>query len=283
MNVSNSKKAYSLCGAFIIAATLLFGAPEPALAAPRCDSFTASANVIDEGERVTLRWRTTGAGQVRISPGVGLVALDGSAVVRPVDDTLYTLIASRGDASDTCTVHVDVLEEDASGTDSLRCTLFRVSESVISAGERVTLYWWTSGGSELVITDDRGRAVFQTTDDDATERGDIVVSPSRSTEYTLLVQRGSRENACTAYIELEGDMQRAQAVSLASARGGVRGDDGEPLTAPVGSISLTQVPYTGATGSAGFPPGVFNVLLALWAACMAYVFVLRRGAALGLR
>jgi len=58
-------------------------------------NFTASPPAIREGELTTLTWEVGGSGSVKIDPDVGDVSLSGSRTVRPMKDTLYTLIATN--------------------------------------------------------------------------------------------------------------------------------------------------------------------------------------------
>lgn len=60
---------------------------------PRILSFTADPMELDAGGTSTLRWKTEFATSVRIEPGVGAVALQGSQAVSPQHTTTYTLTA----------------------------------------------------------------------------------------------------------------------------------------------------------------------------------------------
>ncbi|MBI4086384.1 hypothetical protein HY416_00160 [Candidatus Kaiserbacteria bacterium] len=235
----------------------------------RCDSFSASPSSIDEGDTTTLRWETTGATSVEISDGIGSVGSDGSRTVSPDNDTTYTLVARRGSDTATCSTSVNVDENNGGGggssSSSPRCELFRASDDDITAGERVTLRWRTEDGSELRIEDDRDNEIFETNDDDDVDDGEVTVRPTRDTRYTLTVERGSRDDECTTRIDVED-----REVSLILDR------DQQPLT----SISLSQVPYTGFDAGP-FLTTVFYVLLALWAASVTYVLVIKKGSVFG--
>src|ERR1017187_8515170 len=73
---------------------------------PVISSFTASPSSIVGGNSSTLLWSTTGATTVSIAPGVGSVALSGSATVTPSATTIYTLTATK--ASGTVTAQATV-------------------------------------------------------------------------------------------------------------------------------------------------------------------------------
>jgi hypothetical protein len=151
------------------------------------------------------------------------------------------------------------------GSSSPRCELFRGSDTSINAGERVTLRWETRRGSELRIEDDRNNEIFQTSDDDEVDDGEVIVRPVRDTRYTLTVERGSRDDTCTVRIDVGN-----QNVSLILDR------DQQPLT----SISLTRVPYTGFDAGP-LLKSIFYTLLGLWSMSIAYVLVIKKGAVFG--
>lgn len=58
-----------------------------------CDMFEANPSSVRRGDDVTLTWETTDADEVEIDNGVGSVSRDGSVVVNPTNDTVYTLTA----------------------------------------------------------------------------------------------------------------------------------------------------------------------------------------------
>ena len=61
---------------------------------PVIDSFTATLDIIIEGESSTLAWETTNVTSVSIDQGVGSQPVDGSVVVSPAVTTTYTLTAT---------------------------------------------------------------------------------------------------------------------------------------------------------------------------------------------
>ncbi len=74
---------------------------------PPTVSFSASKTRIDRGEAITLRWSSTRASSVSISP-IGSVAKSGSKVVRPTSTTTYRVIARGpgGSVSKSITITV---------------------------------------------------------------------------------------------------------------------------------------------------------------------------------
>ncbi len=88
--------------------------------APRCQLFEASDDSVTAGERVVLRWETSRANEITLYEGTmrngdEIFATDdddevdeGEFVVRPTEDTTYTLHLERGSRDRTCKVEVEV-------------------------------------------------------------------------------------------------------------------------------------------------------------------------------
>ncbi|MCX6004343.1 MAG: hypothetical protein NT082_01505 [Chloroflexi bacterium] len=70
--------------------------------------FTASPPAIRVGEQTNLTWDVAGSGRIKIDPDIGDVSLSGSRTIRPMHDTLYTLIATNDQGVVNATVKVDV-------------------------------------------------------------------------------------------------------------------------------------------------------------------------------
>src|SRR5262245_42768318 len=81
--------------------------PPPAPAAPTV-SLQASPTMIQKGESATLKWSSTNATELNLSPGVGRVAAEGSQEVRPETSTTYTITATGpgGSAEDSARITV---------------------------------------------------------------------------------------------------------------------------------------------------------------------------------
>ena len=84
--------------------------PATAPAAVPTATLRAAPAVIEQGQSTTLSWNSTNATELRLEPGLGLVASQGSTVVTPERSTTYTVVASspggRADASARVTVNV---------------------------------------------------------------------------------------------------------------------------------------------------------------------------------
>lgn len=228
-------------------------------------SFDASDTSIDRGDDIVLNWNVTGADSVSITD-IGTVSLTGSQTVSPNSDTTYTLTATKNNQTINCPVSIDVDSGGGGGggSSSPRCEL-EISDTRISRGEEITLEWDSTRARELEIVDDRGN-VLVTTDDllnrdkDDLFEGEITLRPTRDTEYTLTVERGSRDRVCRVEVEVEDGQ----------VLGVVR--DQQPLVA---GIALSQVPYT------GFEAGpvltlMFYMLLMAWALYVAYFIAIRK-------
>lgn len=79
----------------------------------RCVSLTASETTIEEGEEITLSWRTENATSITINNGIGSVrpVAAGSIRVSPDDDTTYVATVRNATQSDNCEVSVNVRED----------------------------------------------------------------------------------------------------------------------------------------------------------------------------
>ena len=224
-----------------------------------CDAFSASPNSFSSGGgETTLSWETTDATDVSIS-GVGDVAVDGSVKVDVNNDTNFVLTATDSEGNkDTCSVDVSVDSGGGGGggSSSPRCDLFEVSRT-LSNGD-IVLHWETRRGFDMRIEPN----LLETTDNDYIEDGYATVTPQTNVRYTLVVERGSRDDTCT--------LDTGPGITVITDR------DQQPVT----SISLTQIPYTGFDAGP-FLAGLFYSVLVLWSLGIAYVLVIRRGTVFG--
>ena len=225
-----------------------------------CDSFTVSDSRVDEGDYVTLRWRTSNADDVDINRGVGDVADDGEERVRVYNNSTFTLTA-RGDGyTDTCRVSVDVDDEKRSSkkkksNDDLQCTL-TISDSHIAAGQPVTLSWNNESADRAVLKDSHGEEIFDTREDSKIDedKDAITLRPTTPTEYTLTVYDGNKREKCT----VSTDTQKVIAATRVQ-----------------GGINLGSVPYTGFEAGPMLT-AIFYGLVVLWGVVIAYVLVIRK-------
>ncbi len=84
--------------------------PPPPPKAPAVAQFLAEPSTIERGQSSTLRWSTSDATDVSISPGIGSVSASGTRRVFPSDTTTYNLTAkgAGGTVSERATVTVTV-------------------------------------------------------------------------------------------------------------------------------------------------------------------------------
>ena len=126
------------------------GKAPPRPKAPTIGSFSASPSSIDKGKSSTLKWSTSNATSVFISPGIGKVSTSGSRTVSPSKTTTYTLTATNSTKSVKATARVTVRPPSTvSG---------RISASpnpcTIAAGKRTcttTLTWSATGTTGLLV------------------------------------------------------------------------------------------------------------------------------------
>mgnify|MGYP002620735094 CR=1 FL=1 len=235
-----------------------------------CDSFSASpTNLPRGGGEVNLVWTTTGASKVSINNGIGNVDPDGDTTINVTEDTQFTLtIEDLAGNRVQCDASVDVASGGGGGgSSSPRCEL-EISDRRVKTGQPVTITWDNTRVNEMAIEDNRGNVIVDTEKDSSIDEdeGSIVVRPTRDTEYSMTVTRGSRERVCRVEVEIEDEVTVIESRTQ------------EPLVA---GIALTSVPYTGFEAGP-FLTFIFYALLALWAAIVAYFLVVRERTVLGI-
>lgn len=153
---------------------------------PRIVSFEASPDVIEEGEEVTLSWKTENAESVEIRDAAGnpvdlggAPAGEGSVAIVPSASTTYTLRAIAGELSVEAEASVrvrgaPVLEVAASPTE-------------IRYGEKTTLSWTMTEGETLRIERD-GTVILETND----ASGEFADEPSLTATYVFTATRADK-------------------------------------------------------------------------------------------
>ena len=227
---------------------------------PRCDSLTASDTRVNDGDYITLTWRTTDANRVSINQGIGNVSNDGNKRVRITGDTTFTLTARDKNDSDTCTVTIRVDEEEEEEEDDKevpRCRLY-ISDTKITAGQAVELRWNNERTDRAVLKDSHGKEIFDTKDDRKFDEDadKITLHPTRATDYTLTVYNKNVTRTCTVGVDMEK-------VSVTGVR--------------YQGINLGQVPYTGFEAGPVLTFAFYGVV-ALWGLIMGYVLVFKKTA-----
>jgi peptidoglycan-associated lipoprotein len=82
-------------------------------------SLDASRTNVTRGQSVTLRWSSTNATSVRVTPEVGSVAAQGATTVAPTESTTYTAMATGPGGSATASAHITVTVAAASAAPSV--------------------------------------------------------------------------------------------------------------------------------------------------------------------
>jgi uncharacterized cupredoxin-like copper-binding protein len=239
-----------------------------------CNSFTASPSSLPQGGGTTqLSWTTTGASYVNLDQGVGTnLRINDSKSVFVPDNRNYTLTAydSQGH-SVSCVTSVSVDHGGGGGgggggTTRPSCTLFHTSTHNVSAGQKATLSWTTIRGSELTITDNRDKEIFNTSNRDEVWNGQVDVAPTRDTKYTLTVSKNGKTDSCDVQVYADNGGAGVTVIR-----------DRQPVT----TITFRDVPYTGFDAGP-ILAGTFYALLAMWALVAAYVIVIQKGSVMGL-
>ena len=151
-------------------------------------SFTANPTNITSGQPSTLTWNVTGATAVTIAPGLGSVALQGSAPVSPTQTTTYLLTASNGGVQQTAQVTVVV-----GGTSQTQVQYCYATPTNIMPGESATLNWGTVNATSVSISPNVGTVAIN---------GNVPVSPAQTTTYTVTAMgaAGATSNTCSVTV-----------------------------------------------------------------------------------
>lgn len=81
--------------------------PPPPPARPTV-TLRAEKTFIQRGESTSLRWSSTNATDLTLSPGIGTVSPEGSTTVNPTDSTTYTITAKGPGGTSDATVRITV-------------------------------------------------------------------------------------------------------------------------------------------------------------------------------
>jgi hypothetical protein len=131
--------------------------------------------------KATLGWSVTGADNVSIDQGIGLVKSSDNLTVTLTASTTYTLTAMKGNfkAVDTTTV----LNCTAPPVGSLpTIAYFDTTPNAIPPGEIITMVWQVKGADKVTIDNGIGPVAAQ---------GRLPIMPSGTTVYTLTATNAS--------------------------------------------------------------------------------------------
>jgi len=147
--------------------------------------FSASPDVIQKGQSVTLTWQVTNASIIEIE-GIGMVEASGSKKVKPAENTTYTITAIGEGGTRISSVDVEL----ASGP--VPVILFNASSETVQKGQSVTLTWQVTNAKEVNI---EGIGKVQAS-------GSRKVKITESAVYTLTAVGEGGEQTATVEIEM---------------------------------------------------------------------------------
>ncbi len=153
--------------------------PRPGPHGPKV-SFEANPGSIKSGETALLAWKVSDAETVEISPDIGPVSLSGRREVKPGATMTYTLSARNGAGETTREAKVEV----QAGPTKPEVISFTANPLTIQNGSRSTLSWRVSGAESVEISPGIGSVQ---------PSGQKIVTPSRTTPYTLLAKNAAGE------------------------------------------------------------------------------------------
>lgn len=142
---------------------------------PAIIRFEASPQRIAVGGVSNLSWTTQGATKVTITPGLGDVALNGSATVSPSASTTYTLTASRDGRDVSASLQVAI-----AAPGEARIVRFGGTPGEIREGESASLCWDVRNAKTASLSPG-------TFPDLKLPDGCVTVAPTATQKYTLTV------------------------------------------------------------------------------------------------
>jgi PKD repeat protein len=212
---------------------------------PVIHSFAATPASVSAGTASTLAWSVTGATQLTIAADVGPSPGNVTGVnlaVTPEATTVYTLTARNAEgALATATATVTVTPR----LPAVEITSFTASSYSIQPGESVTLAWEAVNAQSFYMSSSPGPDTG-----DVRGRSSVVVSPTRTTRYTL---QAYHSQLGTAYKSVTVVVGPAPVPVITSFRA-------EPATVRLGrsvtlSWSVENSGDTTITASRGASPG----------------------------
>jgi len=147
--------------------------------------FSASPDVINKGQSVTLTWQVNNASIIEIE-GIGMIEPSGSKKVKPTENTTYTLTAIGDGGTRISSVDIEV----TSGP--VPVILFTASSDTIQKGQSVTLTWQVTNASSVSI---EGIGKVQAS-------GSRKIKMTESAVYTLTAVGEGGEQVATVEVEV---------------------------------------------------------------------------------
>ncbi len=146
-------------------------------------SFTASKELIQPGDTISLDWRVDPTAQVSIDQGIGTVDAQtingvGSLQITPTANTTYTLTSVRGAETETATITITV---------DLALSFTSNVATVTPEAPTARLTWSVDPNPDVTVSIDNN--IGDVTALTADGRGFIDVNPTATTTYTLTATR----------------------------------------------------------------------------------------------
>ena len=195
--------------------------------APTIRFFSARPSSIDKGKSSTLRWSTSNATSVSISPGIGKVKPQGYRRVSPSKTTTYTLTATNSTKSVKATAKVTVRPVSAP------TATISASPTTIDKGKSSTLRWSTSNATSVSISPGIGKV---------SAGGSRKVSPSKTTTYVLTATNSIKSIKVSAKVTVRPPPSTVSGTISASPN---------PCQIAVGKRTCTTTLTWRATGTSG--------------------------------
>ncbi|MGE5298112.1 MAG: fibronectin type III domain-containing protein, partial [Acidobacteriaceae bacterium] len=155
---------------------------------PTISSFSANPTAVNPGQSATLSWVISGATQLSIDQGIGIVT-GSSRSVTPAATATYTLTATNAAGSSTSSVQLTVNSAPALPVISS----FAVSPNSIIEGSSSTLSWSVSGASSVAI--DQGIGTVSSS-------GTTTVTPGQTTVYKITASNSAGSSIASAQLSV---------------------------------------------------------------------------------
>ncbi len=150
-------------------------------------SISASPLTIKLGESATLSWTSANATSASIDNGIGSVAVNGSRVVKPTKTATYTITVSGSGGSATAKVTVTVIQPVPS------VSITATPEKIQEYGS-ASLAWVSAYATSATIDNSIGAVAIN---------GSKIVTPSKTTTYTITVSGEGGTNSASVTVSLE--------------------------------------------------------------------------------
>jgi len=193
--------------------------------APSIAGFTADPASIALGASSSLTWSVSGATDLSIDNGVGVVTRSNTVQVSPVATTTYTLTATNGAGRATASITVTVT---GAGQSPPVIKSFTASPSSISAGSKSLLAWTIDNSTSISIDQGIGKVTGSQTP----------IAPTTTTTYTLTATNANGTSHAAATVTVSGGTANPPNISTFVA---------QPATIAAGGTSALSWSVSGAT------------------------------------